>query len=178
MFFVSCYCFFCLKYFIWYKYNHSCFLLVFICMEYLFHPFTLSLCVSLDQKWVSCRPVVYNWVFFFLIHPSTLCFLIGEFNLFTFRVIIDMCRLSKDFPGGSAIKNPPAMQEMQVWSLGCEDPLKEDMATYSSFLAWRIPWTEEPGGPQSTGLIRRSPENQLLRWRSRQGAILPQSIWS
>ena len=41
------------------------------------------------------------------------------------------------------------MQEMQVRSLGQEDPLEEEMATHSSFLAWEIPWTEEPGGLQS-----------------------------
>ena len=44
------------------------------------------------------------------------------------------------------VKNPPAMQEIQVQSLGWEDPLEEDMATHSSILAWRIPCTEEPGG--------------------------------
>ena len=52
------------------------------------------------------------------------------------------------FPGGSAVKNPPATQEPQetwVRSLGWEDPLEESMATYFSILAWRIPWTEEPG---------------------------------
>ena len=43
------------------------------------------------------------------------------------------------------------MQEIWVWSLGQEDPLEEDMATHSTVLARRIPWTEEPGGPQSTG---------------------------
>ena len=43
---------------------------------------------------------------------------------------------------------------MQVGSLGREDPLEEDMATHSSILAWRIPWTEEPGGLQSTGAQR------------------------
>ena len=43
---------------------------------------------------------------------------------------------------------------MLVQSLGREDPLKEDMATHSSILAWRIPWTEEPDGPQSRGLQR------------------------
>ena len=43
------------------------------------------------------------------------------------------------------VKNPPAMQETWVWSLGWEDPLEEDMATHSSILAWRIPRTEEPG---------------------------------
>jgi len=43
------------------------------------------------------------------------------------------------------VKNLPAMQETQVQSLGYEDPLEEEMATHSSILAWRIPWTEEPG---------------------------------
>ena len=47
------------------------------------------------------------------------------------------------------VKNPPAMQETWVRSLGQEDPLEEEMATHSSILAWRIPWTEEPGGLQS-----------------------------
>ena len=46
------------------------------------------------------------------------------------------------------------MQEMQVQSLGWEDPLEKGMATHNSILAWRIPWTEEPGGLQSMGLER------------------------
>ena len=46
------------------------------------------------------------------------------------------------------------MQEMQVQSLGQEDPLEEVMATHSSILAWEIPWTEEPGGLQSVGSQR------------------------
>ena len=49
------------------------------------------------------------------------------------------------------VKDLPAMQEMQVRSLGCEDPLEKGMAAHSSILAWRIPWTAEPGGLQSTG---------------------------
>ena len=49
------------------------------------------------------------------------------------------------FLGGSVVKNPPAKQEMQILSLGQEDPLEKEMATYSSILAWEIPWTEEPG---------------------------------
>ena len=48
------------------------------------------------------------------------------------------------------LKNLPAIQDTQVQSLGCEDPLKKGMATHSSILAWRIPWTEEPGRLQST----------------------------
>ena len=50
------------------------------------------------------------------------------------------------------VKNLPTMQETQVRSLGQEDPLEKGMATRSSVLAWRIPWTEEPGGLQSLGL--------------------------
>ena len=57
-------------------------------------------------------------------------------------------------PSGLVVKNLPAIQEMQVRSLGQEDPLEEDMATHSSILAWRIPWTEEPGGLKSMGLRR------------------------
>ena len=54
------------------------------------------------------------------------------------------------FAGGSVVKNPPAMQEPQVQSLGWKDPLEKEMATYSSILAWTIPWTEGPGGLRST----------------------------
>ena len=52
------------------------------------------------------------------------------------------------------VKNPPAMREMQVQSLGRDDPLEKDIATHSSILAWKIPWKEEPGGLQSMGLQR------------------------
>ena len=44
------------------------------------------------------------------------------------------------------VKNPPAIQETQVLSLAREDPLEEEMTTHSGILAWKIPWTEEPGG--------------------------------
>ena len=49
------------------------------------------------------------------------------------------------------VKNPPAVQEMQIVSLGSEDPLEKGMATHSSILVWRIPRTEEPGGLQPRG---------------------------
>ena len=52
------------------------------------------------------------------------------------------------FYDGSAVKSPPAMQETWVQSLGWEDPLEEEMATHSRIFAWKIPWTEEPGGLQ------------------------------
>ena len=57
------------------------------------------------------------------------------------------------------VKNLPAMQETQVRSLGQEDPLEKGMGTHSSILAWRIPWTEKPGGLQSRG----SQESDNLR---------------
>ena len=53
----------------------------------------------------------------------------------------------RGFPGGSAVKNPPAMQEMRVGSLDQKDALEKEMATHSSILAWKSPWTEKPGGP-------------------------------
>ena len=49
------------------------------------------------------------------------------------------------------VRNPPAMKETQVQSLGWEDPLEKGMTTHSSILAWRNPWTEEPDGLQSMG---------------------------
>ena len=61
---------------------------------------------------------------------------------------------AQGFPGGLVVKNPPAMQEMQIPSLGQEDPPEKGMATHSSILAWRIPWTEEPGRLQSMGSQR------------------------
>ena len=52
------------------------------------------------------------------------------------------------------VKNPPPIQETQLQSLGQEDPLEKGMATHSSILVWRIPWTEEPGRLQSMGSQR------------------------
>ena len=58
---------------------------------------------------------------------------------------------SKGFQAAQTVKNLPAMQETWVQSLGWDDPLEKGMATHSSILAWRIPWTEEPGRLQSMG---------------------------
>ena len=77
--------------------------------------------------------------------------------MFVSHVCINIYLL-KGFPGGSAVKNLPAMQEVQVQSLGWKDPLEEGIATHSSVLAWRIPWTEEPGGLQSMGSQRDIPK--------------------
>ena len=64
------------------------------------------------------------------------------------------------------VKNLPAMQEIQVPSLGWEDPLEKGMATHSSILACRIPWTEEPGGLQSMGS-----QSQILLSNERTAAV-------
>ena len=52
------------------------------------------------------------------------------------------------------VQNLPAMREIEIQSLGQEDPLEKGMATHSIILTWRVPWTEEPGGLQSVGSQR------------------------
>ena len=63
-------------------------------------------------------------------------------------------RTFRGFPGGSVVKNLLAVQETQFQSLGLKDPLEKEMAAHSSILAWRIPWTGEPGGLQSMGVSK------------------------
>ena len=58
------------------------------------------------------------------------------------------------FPGGSMVKNPPAMQEMQVWFPGQEDSLEKGMITHLSIFAWEIPWTEKPGEATVQGVAK------------------------
>ena len=64
----------------------------------------------------------------------------------TSHCIMSLIKIQKGFPGAKLVKKLPVMQETCIWSLGQEDPLKKEMATHSSILAWEIPWTEEPGG--------------------------------
>ena len=71
------------------------------------------------------------------------------------RFISIFISLSISISGASliaqSVKNLPAVQETRVQFLGQEDPLEKEMVTHSSVLAWRIPWTEQPGGLQSIG---------------------------
>ena len=60
------------------------------------------------------------------------------------------------------VKNMPAMQETRVQSLGQEDPLEKGMATHSSILTWRIPWTREPGRLQSMGVVELDTTELLI----------------
>ena len=63
--------------------------------------------------------------------------------------------VTRGFPRGSVVKNLPAMQKPQeTWVQSRVDPLEEGMAAHSTILAWRIPWTEGPGGIQSIGSQR------------------------
>ena len=71
--------------------------------------------------------------------------------LYSLEYLVFETQHSRVFPGGSVVKNPPAMQETVVLSLGLEDRLEENVATHSSILAWRIPRTEEPSKLQSIG---------------------------
>ena len=95
------------------------------------------------------------WLQCFQFSDPFLCYVSFSLPLFYFKFLEGMRWMG--FPGGSVVKNLLAMQETQerqVRSLGPADPLEEDMATHSSVLAWKIPWTEEPGGPQSRALQR------------------------
>ena len=74
-------------------------------------------------------------------------------NILNFNMLYFL-RKCNDSLVAQMIKRLPATRETRVWSLGWEDPLEKEMATRSSILAWRIPWTEEPGGLQSMGSQR------------------------
>ena len=77
--------------------------------------------------------------------------------LYKFRCTVQWVTIYKGYIYtlvAQTVKNLLAMQETQVRSLGWEDPLEKEMATHSSILVWKIPWTEEPGGLQSMGLQR------------------------
>ena len=77
------------------------------------------------------------------------CYFFFFFNGEKFQIQVEKASLMVQM-----VKNLPAMWESQVPSLGRENPLEKEMATHSSSPAWRIPWTEEPGGLQSMGLQR------------------------
>ena len=77
---------------------------------------------------------------------------VGIFQLHTSNFL--WVQTMPGFPGSSVVKNPPVKQETQVPFLGQKDTLEREMPPHCSILAWRSPWTEEPGGLQSLGLQR------------------------
>ena len=124
-------------------------------------------CVGRLETWERAQVTVQVWRssagrisscflrFFFQKH-----LLVGFFFKYLFfkiiEMVIDYFATVMNYVA-QLVKNPPAMQETSVWFLGGEDPLEEGMATHSSILAWRIPWTEEPSGLQSMGSQRVGP---------------------
>ena len=111
----------------------------------LFNETTVSLCES-------------HWDSFFCHFP----FRLGYGNMLSFPVTNLFIFSNLPSLVAQMVKNLPAMQETQVWTLGWKDPLEEGMETHSSILAWRIPKTEEPGGLQSKGLQRVGHEWETL----------------
>ena len=95
------------------------------------------------QKLMKTNTVNHN---FWLLWPY--------FYIFALLVFFNWSVVNLGFPGGSVVKNPPAIPETWVRSLGQEDPLEKELASHSSIFAWEIPWTEEPGGLQSMGSQR------------------------
>ena len=95
----------------------------------------------------------------FILECFILLFTINK-NITQISILLLLLFLSnniRDFPGDSVVRNSPANAgdaRDLGWIPGLEDPLEKEMATYSSILAWKIPWTEEPGGLQSMGLQR------------------------
>ena len=81
------------------------------------------------------------------------------------------------FPGDFVVKNPPAMQETQVRSLGEEDPLKKGMAIHSSILDWKIPRTEKPGGATVHGVTKESETTEQLNNNSGKAMQSRQSLF-
>ena len=75
------------------------------------------------------------------------------------------------------VKNLPEMQDTRVQSLGGEDPLENEVATHSSILSWRIPWTEEPGGLQSVGLQRVGHHGVTNRFQMVNMRVQPEAIF-
>ena len=105
---------------------------------------TVTVAAQFSCGFFMTWPLLNLSVFFFVLF-SFMCFLLQKSGI------------RPPFPKflvAQTVKNLPAMQETQIRSLGQEDPLEEGMATHSSILAWRIPWTEEPGRLQSTGSQR------------------------
>ena len=83
-------------------------------------------------------------------------------SLHFFWIVFNFLRVSLV---AQMVKHLPAMQETWVWSLGREDPLEKVMATHSSTLAWKIPWTEEPGRPHSPLGCKKSDTTERLHFQ-------------
>ena len=128
----------------WYKFSALVSYIVFLSF------LSSSIAELIKKSWIRS-----DFSFLIISYPPHTCPVYSEnTGLSLLLCTFLFCVPSLGFPGGSVVKNLPAMQETQVWSLGREDLLEKGMATHSSILAWRIPWTEKPGRLQSMWLYR------------------------
>ena len=95
--------------------------------------------ISFRTDWYIQYVFSQYWLMYWLVYLGYL----GLADIFYICVYVRVYRASLV---AQTIRNPPAMQETWIWSLSWEDPLEKEMATHSVIPAWRIPWTEEPGG--------------------------------
>ena len=113
---------------------------------------------NIDWEVASLLSLVYFLFIYFLTLLGLCCFM--SFSAVAVSRLLSSCSSQVSCWSGLFLCSPLkaraslVIQETQIWFLGREDTLVKDMATHSSILAWRIPWTEEPGGPQSMGLQR------------------------
>ena len=107
-----------------------------------------------NQRFTWMKKILQNYNFLGRLNPSIVYNLVWMLPLQLFPHNSQSLAEKTGLPRGSVVVSPPAMQEMWVRSLGHEDPLEEEMTTYSSNLVWEISWTEEPGRLQSRGLQR------------------------
>ena len=126
---------------------------------------------SPDEQWVLSKWSRGEW------HPSFVHILLMKWHLDEYWGLFDCCSgpiqfiLPQDLSwlprrlSGKRIPLP--MQEIQVWSLGQEDPLEKEMAIHFSILAWEIPWTEEPGELQTMGSQRVGHDLGTKQWQQR-----------
>ena len=105
---------------------------------------------------------LYSYCMFVLVFSQEQCYisswLISANNSFS---VLQFSWVTLSFPRSSVGKESVCNAGTRVWFLGQEDPLEKEMATHSSILAWRIPWTEKPGRPQSMG----SQELDMTKWQ-------------
>ena len=101
--------------------------------------------MSINEEWIKKMWYIYTMEYYLAIKKNEIMpFATTWMDLETVILseVIFHCIYTRGLPGAQLIKNPPAMQEAWVRSLGWEDPLEKGKATHSSILAWRIPWTE------------------------------------
>ena len=120
--------------------------------------FNLNACRSLDVLLFFCmyHNVTLYRLIFLCIHIHTHTHTLKYMYLYALLPVYVYISLvwTRGFPGDSVVKNLPAIPETWAWSLGQEDFLEKEMATYSSILGWEVPWTEKRGGLLSMGLQR------------------------